>query len=146
VNTLARYLEVIVDPTWDDFHANRDSPRLAFLTCVAICHAVDRVAEADGKNPAHFRQIWGKESLHFKLVDEIGHHLKHVLSSIERKEIALSNNMKNLEERFGNPPISWIVGFDENGEMVEPRRLHPIIRDAVRFVHKKAGTVHPSLP
>ena len=35
MNTLARYLEVIVDPTWDDFDGNRKSPRLAFLACVA---------------------------------------------------------------------------------------------------------------
>jgi hypothetical protein len=91
VNTLARYLEVIVDPTWD--HANRDSPRLAFLACVAIYHAVDRVAEAEGKEPSHFRQIWDKESIEFKFVDILAHHFKHVASSDER----------NLGNRRGIP-------------------------------------------
>src|ERR1017187_642084 len=41
VNTLARYLEVIVDPTFDDFYGDRGSVRLAYLACVAIFHAVD---------------------------------------------------------------------------------------------------------
>jgi hypothetical protein len=31
VNTLARYLEVIVDPTFDDFYLDRTSVRLAYL-------------------------------------------------------------------------------------------------------------------
>jgi hypothetical protein len=43
MNTLTRYLELIVDPTFDEFHAKRDSIRLAFLTSVAIYHAIDRV-------------------------------------------------------------------------------------------------------
>jgi hypothetical protein len=42
---LARYLELIVDPTFDDFHAKRGSIRLAFLTSVTIYHSIDRVAE-----------------------------------------------------------------------------------------------------
>ena len=33
MNTLARYLELIVDPTWDDFHSNRRSVRRPFLAC-----------------------------------------------------------------------------------------------------------------
>jgi hypothetical protein len=51
VRTLARYLEIIVDPTFDDFHANRGSARHAYLTCVSICHAADRVAEENGETP-----------------------------------------------------------------------------------------------
>jgi hypothetical protein len=58
MNTLARYLELIVDPTWDDFHNNRDSVRHAFLACAAIYHAIDRVAEEEGKRAAHLRQLW----------------------------------------------------------------------------------------
>jgi len=60
MNTLGRYLELIVDPTFDDFHANRGSIRRAFLACVAIYHSVDCVAETEGKTAAHFRQVWGK--------------------------------------------------------------------------------------
>jgi hypothetical protein len=31
VKTLARYLEIIVDPTFDEFHGNRGSVRHAYL-------------------------------------------------------------------------------------------------------------------
>jgi hypothetical protein len=135
MNTLARYLELIVDPTWDDFHKNRGSHRHAFLACVAIYHAVDRVAEAEGKDPSHFRQIWAGECTEFKLVDVIAHHLKHVLSNDER----------NLGNRPGLP-IGRALGFNETGDEMNLRDLYFVIRDAVRFVHRKAGTEHPALP
>ena len=135
MNTLARYLEVIVDPTFDDFHANRNSARLAFLACVAIYHSVDRVAEAEGKEAKHFRQIWRKESQDFGLVDVIAHHLKHVKSGPER-----------IPEEHQNIPIGWALGFNEAGDTMDLRPLYYVIRDAVRFVHRKAGTQHPALP
>jgi hypothetical protein len=135
MNTLSRYLELIVDPTWDDFHNNRNSARHAFLACVAIFHTVDRVAEAAGKDPSHFRQVWANESIEFKLVDVIAHHLKHVLSNDER----------NLGNRPGLP-IRLALGFNEAGDQMDLRNLYYVIRDAVRFVHRKAGTEHPALP
>ena len=135
MNTLARYLELIVDPTWDDFHSNRSSVRHAFLVCVAIFHSVDRVAEAEGKSAAHFRQIWADECLEFKLVDVIAHHMKHVLSNDER----------NRGNRPGIP-IGFALGFNEAGDEMDLRNLYYVIRDAVRFVHRKAGTTHPALP
>jgi hypothetical protein len=156
MNTLQRYLEVIVDPTWDDFHANRDSVRHAFLTCVAIFHAVDRVAEEEAKKPGaktvrHYRklyrdlwgkEIWGKENdsdspspSPFLFVDTIAHHFKHVLSDNERNE----GNRSGL-------PIGMALGFNETGDEMNLRDLYFIIRDAVRFVHRKAGTEHPALP
>jgi hypothetical protein len=124
MKTLARYLEIIVDPTFDDFHGNRGSVRHAYLTCVAIFHAADRVAEENGKRAAVVRQDWCKESLEFKLVDVLAHHFKHVQSL----------------------PIAFALGFDECGEAMDLRNLYYVIRDAVRFVHQKAGTVHPKLP
>jgi hypothetical protein len=135
LNTLARYLEVIVDPTWDDFHANRGSARHAFLVCVAIFHAVDRVAEAESKDASHFRQLWATGSMNFKLVDVIAHHFKHVLSNEER----------NLGNRLGIL-TGFVLGFNETGDKMDLRNLYFVIRDAVRFVHRKAGTIHPALP
>jgi hypothetical protein len=135
MNTLARYLELIVDPTWDDFHKNRNSSRHAFLVCVTLYHSVDRVAEAEGKDASHFRQVWASECFDFKLVDIIAHHLKHVLSNDER----------NLANRPGLP-IGRALGFTEDGDEMNLRDLYSVIRDAVRFVHRKAGTFHPALP
>jgi hypothetical protein len=78
---LARYPEMIVDPTFDDLHADRYSIRLAFLTSVTIYHSIDRVAEEIGDRAARLRAIWCKEFLEFKLVDVLAHHIKHVKSS-----------------------------------------------------------------
>ena len=135
MNTLARYLEVIVDPTWDDFHTNRNSVRHAFLACVAIYHSVDRLAEASDKKAGHYRKVWAKESIEFKLVDIIAHHFKHVLSDDERNR----GNRPGL-------PIGRALGFNDAGDTMDLRNLYSVIRDAVRFVHRKAGTEHPALP
>src|ERR1700761_1076852 len=40
MNTLAQYLDLIVDPTFNEFHIKPDE-RLAFLASVAIFHSVD---------------------------------------------------------------------------------------------------------
>lgn len=131
---IAEILEIIVDPTWDDIHANRTSARHAFLTCVAIFHSVNGFAEGSSKKPAHYRKLWAKESREFEFVDIIAHHFKHVLSDERNK-----GNRPGL-------PIGQALGFDETGETMDLRNLYSVIRDAVRFVHRKAGTEHPALP
>jgi hypothetical protein len=121
---LARYLELIVDPTFDDFHVNRGSIRLAFLTSVTIYHSIDRVAEETGKRAARLRQV-----------DGLAHHFKHVKS----------NDEKIPASRPGIP-IGFALGLSEAGDTMDLRNLYYVIRDAVRFVHRKAGTEHPTLP
>jgi hypothetical protein len=135
VKTLARYLEVIVDPTFDDFERNLGSIRHAYLTCVAIFHAVDRAAEESGQRSANIRQAWCNEALDFKLVDVIAHHFKHVQSSDEK-----------VPSSRPGIPIGRALGFDDTGEAMDLRNIYYVIRDAVRFVHRKAGTTHPRLP
>jgi len=135
MKTLARYLEIIVDPTFDDFLGNRSSFRHAYLTCVVIFHAVDRAAEESGVGRAKLRQVWCRESLEFKLVDILAHHFKHVRSSDEK-----------IPATRPGIPIWVVLGFDEADEGMDLRNLYFVIRDAVRFVHKKAGTTHPKLP
>jgi hypothetical protein len=135
MNTLARYLELIVDSTWDDFHANRGSVRHAFLASVAIFHSVDRVAEETGDRPANIRQEWANESMDFRIVDVLAHHFKHVKSGPER-----------VPEDKVLIPIGHALGFNEAGDTMDLRNLYFVIRDAVRFVHRKAGTEHPALP
>lgn len=135
MKTLARYLEVIVDPTFDEFYRDRGSVRLAYLACVAIFHAVDRAADESGIRSAKLRQEWRNESLEFTLVDVIAHHFKHVRSSDEK-----------IPPTRRGIPIGHALGFDETGESMDLRNIYYQIRDAVRFVHKKAGTTHPELP
>jgi hypothetical protein len=105
------------------------------LACVAIFHAVDRAAEESGKRPAAVRQACCKESVEFKRVDVLAHHSEHSKSSDER----IPADRPGL-------PIGRALGFDESGEAMDVRNLYYVIRDAVRFVHRKAGTVHPKLP
>ena len=69
-------------------------------------------------------------------MDILAHHLKHVQSYEE-------------EIRPTSPPgvsIGFVLGFEEIAEELDVRNLYFVIRDAVRFVHKKAGTTHPRLP
>ena len=119
MKTLARYLEVIVDPTFDDFLSNPRSVRHANLASVAIFHAVDRAAEESGTGSAHFRQVWCTESLEFKSVDIIAHHFKHVQSSDEK-----------IPSTRPGIPIGHALGFDENGESMDLRNLYSVFRDA----------------
>jgi hypothetical protein len=71
----------------------------------------------------------------FKLVDILAHHFKHVQSSDEK-----------IPSTRPGIPIGHALGFDDAGEIMDLRNLYFVIRDAVRFVHKKAGTTHPKLP
>jgi hypothetical protein len=94
------------------------------------------VAETEGKTAAHLRQLWGKESLEFTLADVIAHHFKHIKSTAERIPPSARRGL----------PIGRALGFNEEGDEMDLRNLYFVIRDAVRFVHRKAGTTHPALP
>lgn len=122
---LSTYLELIVDPTYEEF--KRDpTPRRAFLMCVAIYHAIDRVAWQRKTSVATLRQEW-RTKLEFQLVDIVAHHFKHVKSKQEMN-------------RRGRPglPIGHALGLGENGDEMGLNHLHGlwfVIRDAVKFVH-----------
>ena len=125
MSALASYIEVIVEPTYADFRANPTS-RGAFLTCVAIFHAVDRVAFP--RKPAVLRVQWRRESLEFGLVDVVAHHFKHVQSTDER----IRANRPGL-------PIGFTLGFNEDGHEMELRNFSFVMRDAITFLKQKAA-------
>ena len=118
MNTLTRYLDLIVDPTFVECHAKCDSIRLAFHTSVAIYHSIDRVAEETGGRAAHLRQKWCRESVEFKLVDVIAHHFKHVKSSDEK-----------VPASRPDIPIAWTLGFNDAGDTMDLRNLYFVMRD-----------------
>lgn len=127
MNDLARYIELIVEPTFEDFRRNSTSVRHAFLTCVAIYHAVDRVSYH--KKPSNLGKAWVKECFDFLIVDMIAHHFKHVRSDYEK-----APPPKNAI------PLSLLV-FGRRGETDEQMELHNlffVIRDAVKFLRGKA--------
>jgi hypothetical protein len=125
VNDLSRYLDVIVEPTFEEFKSEPSSRR-AFLVCVAIYHAIDRVAYP--KSSRTLRQQWAKQSLDFKLVDVVAHHFKHVRSSDEK----IPPDRQEI-------PISFALGFNEEGDEMELRNFSFVMRDAVKFLRQQAG-------
>jgi hypothetical protein len=125
MNSLGRYIELFVGPTFEDFKMNPTSARHAFLACVVIYHAVERL-------PDHrtMRDQWHKDSPEFLIVDMVAHHFKHVKSAIEKEM-----------EKHPAPnaiPLSHIVfGNNTGGEdELELRNLFFVIQDAVRFLHR----------
>jgi hypothetical protein len=122
---LAHYIDAIVEPTFADFNRHRTS-RYAFLTCVAIYHAIDRASEQAGISVGNLRRTWG-ETIEFKLIDVVAHHFKHVQSHDER--ISLSKP---------GIPISFILGFNAEGTEMELRNFSYVMRDAIKFLHDKA--------
>ncbi len=129
MNDLARYLEVIVEPTVDDFKRNPLSVRHAFLACVATYHAIDRVAYP--KSPGNLRKQWRKHSSEFTVIDMVAHHFKHVKSDDEK-----------AATQPGKIPLSFVI-FGRPGsntdEQMELRNLYFVIRGAVRFLHQQTG-------
>ncbi len=80
---LVRYLNEIVDPTVKEFEADRTSVRKAFLTCVAVYHAVDRVERRGGNS----KRSWREQSPAFALVDDVAHAFKHVVATKTRNQL-----------------------------------------------------------
>lgn len=132
MNDLARYIELIVVPTFEDFSRNPFSVRHAFLACVAIYHAVDRVSYP--KKPGNLGKTWGKECFAFLMVDMIAHHFKHVKSDQEK-----------WEEKFPPKdaiPLSFLVfeQSDKMDEKMELRNLFFVVQDAIEFLKDKANS------
>jgi hypothetical protein len=77
---LVRYLDEIAEPTIAEFEKNPASVRHAFLACVALFlfHSVDYLAFPESGRA--FRQEFGKVSPAFKVVDDVAHAFKHVVS------------------------------------------------------------------
>lgn len=127
---LAQYIEQIVEPTFKEYQRNSQSLRHAYLACVTIFHAVDRVAFALGKKRKLMRDKWGEESLAFRLVDTITHHFKHVES---HDEVASQKSGKQ------GIPISHALGFGDEGDELDYHNVYFLIRDALTFVKRKAA-------
>jgi hypothetical protein len=84
---MLRYLDEFVTPTIKDFEDEPTSTRLAFLACVATFHSVDYFAfdqSAQSRRAGtvgNIKKTFGEESEDFKIVDDVAHAFKHVVSS-----------------------------------------------------------------
>src|SRR5258708_32019503 len=132
LNALTQYLELIVEPTFDEFRRNANSSRHAYLACVATYHAIDRVTYPE--DPAELRKEWRK-SLPFLIVDMIAHHVKHAESSDEIGP-TLDGNIPLPTMVFGTGAESTAGSrrptLTEGG--IALHNLLYVVRDAIRFV------------
>jgi hypothetical protein len=131
MDDLLEYLELIVEPTVADYRANPTSARHAFLTCVAIYHAIDRVSYP--RSPGNLKKKWREQSLEFLIVDMVAHHFKHVRSSDERP----------ISDGRGIPLSSLVFrksGLNTRGldDYMDFHNLYFVIRDAIKFVRQQA--------
>jgi hypothetical protein len=126
VNDFAEYMEVIVEPTWEDFRRNGNSVRHAYLACVAILHAVDRAAYPG--DPIALAEQWRKESQEFMLVEEVAQHFKHG----QRRWVKRA--------KAANPDallITHPLGLEGGLKSLQLHSLHFLARDAVKFLRTK---------
>jgi len=134
VDALTRYLKVIVEPTVEEFQRNPFSLRHCYLACAATYHSIDRAAEMTTKRPATLRQVWGRKSMEFKLVDIVAHDFKHIHASdrnVPPNRIPLSFAL------YGRMGFNTHT-FNDTGQLESLRHLTFIVRDALKFVQEQA--------
>ncbi len=139
---LVRYLDEIVDPTIDDFEKTPTSVRHAFLACVVTLHSLDYLAydRTKGKTVkaivGNLKDLFGKESPHFKLVDHVAHAFKHVVSGNPQ-----SPNLRSDEvvKRGGAFSTGFSSRFDVGVVTIVGRpevNLLATVKEAVNFLRK----------
>ena len=123
-----RYIELIVEPTFEDFKKNPASIRHAFLACVAIYHTIDRITYP--KSSGNLRRRWRERCRGFLIVDMVTHHFKHVESDIE--EGVRKNPPK------GAIPLPYLIFGSPGSSEMELRNVFFLVQEAVIFVKSEA--------
>ncbi|MGC2775962.1 MAG: hypothetical protein WA418_10055 [Bradyrhizobium sp.] len=127
MNDFAEYMELIVEPTFEDFSRHAGSVRQAYLACLAIYHAVDRAAYPG--EPRTLAEQWRTESVAFMLVEEVAQHFKHGRRRWVEKAKA---------QNPGALLITHPLGLESDLKGLETRSLYFQARDAVLFLREKA--------
>jgi len=130
VNALEEYIDLIVEPTFEDFRKHPGSTRHGFLACVAAFHSVDRAAQLMSKGSATVRQKWRSKSIEFTAIDMIAHHFKHTHSSLDRPN-----------PHHDGIPLSFALGLGEKANQLETRNLVFLVRDVLKFLRQQATTL-----
>jgi len=126
MNDLAEYMELIVEPTFEEFKRNSGCVRHAYLACLVAYHAVDRAAYPEDART--LAAEWRSESLAFMLVEEVALHLKH----------GQRHWVKKAKEK--NPDallITHPLGLEGGLEGLETHALYFQVRDAITFLRLK---------
>jgi hypothetical protein len=130
MNDLAEYMELIVEPTWEEYRRNSTSVRHAYLACVAVYHAVDRAAYPNAGST--LAAEWRKESQEFMLIEEVAQHFKH-----GRRHWVRKAKEKNPDALLITHPL----GLEGDLSGLETHSLFFLVRDAIKFLQEKAKDV-----
>ncbi len=132
MNDLAEYMELIVEPTFEEFSKNSSSVRHGYLACLVIYHAVDRAAYPDDART--LAPQWKSESTAFMLIDEVAQHFKHG----QRRWV------KKAKEKDPDALlITHPLGLESDLKGLETRNLFFQVRDAILFLREKAKLAAP---
>lgn len=131
MNALEEYIDLIVEPTFEDFRKNPGSTRHGFLACVVAFHSVDRAAELMSKRSKAVRQKWRSKSFEFTAIDMIAHHFKHTHSSLDKPNPHHDDGI----------PLSFGLGLGEKPDKLETRNLVFLVRDVLKFLRQQAAAV-----
>ncbi len=151
MDDMLRYLDEIVEPAIKNFEEYPTSRWRGFLACVATFHAIDYLAWPR-KRSSQLRKEFGKRSADFRIVDQVAHAFKHVVSG----------NRAKPDLRMGDviprPPAFcgvMIVGVSQLGDTRGGVTLygdHSVdllgtLKRAVNFLRSQNGAVtHSALP
>lgn len=137
VNALEEYIDLIVEPTFQDFRKNPGSTRLGFLACVAAFHSVDRAAQVMSRKSGtvqqwrrSLRQKWCSKSREFTAIDMVTHHFKHGHSDLDEPN-----------PHHDGIPLSFSLGLGEKPDQLETRNLVFLVRDVLTFLRQQATTL-----
>ena len=127
MNDFAQYMELIVEPTYEEYQKNSTSVRHAYLACLVVYHAVDRAAYPG--EPHVLAKRWTSESLAFMLIEEVALHFKHGTRRWVKKA---------KKEKLDALLVTHPLGLEGDLEGLETRNLYFQVRDAVTFLRQKA--------
>jgi hypothetical protein len=139
---LERYLEEVVQPTIDDFAKNPQSVRLGFIACVVTLHSLDYLAfDRATQRPrkpkvGNLKDKFGKASQDFKLVDQVAHAFKHVVTGNPQCPDLRSNEVVERRGPFSN---GFSSGFDRGSVTIDGRpevNLLATVQRAVKFLRE----------
>jgi hypothetical protein len=132
MNALARYLDLIVEPTVEQFERNERSIRHAYLACVATYHAVDRASYPE--RPYEVAEDWRQRSDAFALVEIVALDFKHVKST---KNKAPPGAIPVGGALYGDMDFNYHM-LNDTGELAALHNLVFVVRDAVTFLRQQA--------
>ena len=133
---LERYLRDYVKPAIADFQSNPDSVRHAFIACVVTFHTVDY--RAHPKKSASLRQQWNRKSPAFKIVDQVAHAFKHVISGNPQKPKLRAGDVVFKGGAFDIRAFSR--GFDVGGVTLKDRpeiKILNVVEEAADFLRQQ---------